>query len=170
MKAQKFIVRVVMLLSYSLAGVAPAIAEEPANTFIPDVVFAGHSEGDGQSRIFFKPAKSFHVESFGHALPDGTFRLDQSTTYRGEPTTKRFWLIKNIGQNKFAATLSDASGPVDGFVEGARLKFSYRVKGIFVLHQQLELQPDGKTIDNVGKVTLLGIPIGWLRETIVRKD
>jgi hypothetical protein len=46
----------------------------------------------------------------------------------------------------------------------------YRVKGPFVLHQQLELMPDGKTISNVGRITLLGIPVGWLREVITRKD
>jgi hypothetical protein len=38
------------------------------------------------------------------------------------------------------------------------------------MHQTLELMPDGKTIDNVGKITLLGIPVGRLHETITRKD
>ena len=30
--------------------------------------------------------------------------------------------------------------------------------------------PDGKTIDNVGVITLFGIPIGHLHETITRRD
>ena len=38
------------------------------------------------------------------------------------------------------------------------------------MHQTLELMPDGKTIDNVGKITLLGITVGRLHETITRKD
>ena len=54
-------------------------------------------------------------------------------------------------------------------VFGSRLLLEYRVKGPLVMHQTLELMPDGKTIDNVGKVTLLGIPVGRLHETITRK-
>jgi hypothetical protein len=37
------------------------------------------------------------------------------------------------------------------------------------MHQELQLMPDGKTIDNVGTITLLGIPLGHLHETITRR-
>jgi hypothetical protein len=37
------------------------------------------------------------------------------------------------------------------------------------MNQELELLPDGKTIDNVGTITLLGIPVGHLHETIARR-
>jgi hypothetical protein len=37
------------------------------------------------------------------------------------------------------------------------------------MNQELELLPDGKTIDNVGTITLLGIPVGQLHETITRR-
>ena len=37
-----------------------------------------------------------------------------------------------------------------------------------MMHQTLELMLDGKTIDNVGRVTLLGIQVGSVRETIRR--
>jgi hypothetical protein len=37
------------------------------------------------------------------------------------------------------------------------------------MHQELELSADGKTIDNIGVIKLLGIPIGRLQETITRK-
>jgi hypothetical protein len=36
------------------------------------------------------------------------------------------------------------------------------------MHQELELKPDGKTINNVGTITLLGIPVGHLQEIITR--
>lgn len=36
------------------------------------------------------------------------------------------------------------------------------------MHQTLELMPDGKTIDNVGRGTLLGIQIGTVHATIRR--
>jgi hypothetical protein len=37
------------------------------------------------------------------------------------------------------------------------------------MNQQLELLPDGKTIDNVGTITWFGIPVGHLHETITRR-
>ncbi len=72
--------------------------------------------------------------------------------------------------NHYTATLSDAAGPVTGLTNGSRLLLEYRVKGPLILHQTLKLMPDGKTIDNVGKITFLGITVGHLHETITRKD
>lgn len=37
------------------------------------------------------------------------------------------------------------------------------------MHQELELMQDGRTIDNIGTLTLLGIPVGHMHETITRK-
>jgi hypothetical protein len=34
------------------------------------------------------------------------------------------------------------------------------------MHQTLDLAADGRTIDNRATVRFLGVPIGWLRETI----
>ena len=47
---------------------------------------------------------------------------------------------------------------------------SPRVKEPLVMRQTLELMSDGKTIDNMGKITLFGFPIGFLKETIARKN
>ena len=152
------------------ASMCSAIArsEERQLEFIPRVAFAGHSVGDGSFSVFLLLGHTYHVENYGYVQADETFRLNQSTTSRGRPPTARFWIIKNTGANNFTATLSEAAGPVTGHAEGARLFLSYRIKGPLVMHQQLELMPDGKTIDNVGRITLLGIPVGRLHETITR--
>ncbi|MEO6799732.1 MAG: hypothetical protein ABI178_07340 [Rhodanobacter sp.] len=54
-----------------------------------------------------------------------------------------------------------------GHTEGPRLTLSYRL-GPLVMHQALEMKPDG-TIDNVGRITLRGIPVGHLQETIASR-
>ena len=152
-----------------LTACGSAASAEVAD-FVPQRGFAGYSQGDGTSRIFFGPVRAFHVESHGYDLPDGAFRLDQTMSYRDQSATFRFWIIKTVGNGRFWASVSDAPGQVTGHADGPRLFLRYRVKGPFVLHQRLELMTDGKTIENEGRITLLGIPIGWLHETITRKD
>ena len=148
--------------------VCPLLAAEPL-AFTPENGFGGESEGRGSLKLFLGKPRSFHVTSNGSKQPDGTFRLDQTVTFEGETPQARFWILTTISENQYSATLSDAAGPVKGFTSGSHLSLQYRVKGPLVMHQELELSPDGKTIDNVGVITLLGIPVGRLHETITRK-
>ncbi|MBA2341273.1 MAG: DUF3833 family protein [Pyrinomonadaceae bacterium] len=159
----------VLVLCISVVSVSSR-AEEGSLEFTPHNGFSGHSEGNGMLRLFLGKQRLFHVESHGYDQADGTFRLDQTVTFQGQPSQERSWILKTIRQNHYTATLSDAAGPVTGLTNGSRLLLEYRVKGPLIMHQTLELMPDGKTIDNVGKITLLGIPVGHLHETITRKD
>ena len=145
-------------------------ADEQPLTFTPHNGFAGHSQGNGTLRLFFGRQRPFHVDSRGYDQADGSFRLDQTVTFEGKPSRERFWRIERIGKERYTATLSDAAGPVSGSTVGRRLLLRYRIKGLLVMQQTLVLMPDGKHIDNVGRVTLFGIPIGRLRETIERRD
>jgi hypothetical protein len=159
----------VLVLCISVVSVSSQ-AKEGSLEFTPQNVFSGHSEGNGKLRLFFGKQRLFHVESHGYDQADGSFRLDQTVTFQGQPSQKRSWILKTIRQNHFTGTLSDAAGRVTGLTKGSRLLLKYRLKGPLIMHQTLELMPDGKTIDNVGKITLLGIPVGRLHETITRKD
>lgn len=132
----------------------------------PRRAFSGHSEGQGTLKFLFGSARTFHVVSDGHDQTDGGFRLDQSVTFAGEPAQTRFWIVHNADGNPFTATLSDASGLVTGHVNGSRMQLSYRIKGPLVMQQTLKLSADGATVDNEGRITALGIPIGYLHETI----
>lgn len=147
-----------------------ASANEALGSFTPQILFAGHSEGNGSLKILFGEPKPFHVESHGLTQPDGSFRLEQTVTFEGEASEDRTWILEVVKPGTYAGTLSDAAGEVSGRTEGNRLILRYRIKGPMVMHQTLELLADGKTIDNVGRVTLLGVPIGRLHETIVRSD
>lgn len=151
-------------------GSASSQAQAGPLEFTPHNGFSGRSEGNGTLKMLAGKHRPFHVESRGYDQADGTFRLDQTVTFQGEPSEERFWILTPAGPNHYTGTLTDAAGRVTGTTKGARLLLKYRVKGPLIMHQTLELTRDGKTIDNVGKITLLGIPVGHLHETIVRKE
>lgn len=156
------------LLAAATVACPMATAQTPVE-FTPSAGFGGESEGRGTLKFVFRKPRVFHVTSRGTEQGDGTFRLDQTITFAGEPPQSRFWVMTRTAPNRYAATLSDAAGPVEATVSGPRLSLRYRVKGPVFMHQELVLSADGRTIDNVGVVRLLGIPIGRLQETITRK-
>lgn len=150
--------------------IGPLFAGEPPLEFTPQNGFGGGSEGRGSLTLFLGKPRQFHVKSRGREQSDGTFRLDQTITFQGGAPKDRFWILSPTSLNHYSATLSDAAGPVEGVTAGSHLSLHYRVKGPLFMHQELELSPDGRTIGNVGVITLLGIPVGRLQETITRKD
>ena len=137
--------------------------------FTPQNGFSGDSEGHGTLTFLLGKPRTFRVESHGRTQTDGTFRLEQRIFFQGETPRDRVWVLTGVSPNRYSATLSDAAGLVTGVTSGSRLTLKYRVKGLLFVRQDLKLLPDGKTIDNVGVITLLGIPVGHLQETIIRK-
>ena len=165
----KILAVLVLVLCISVVSVSSQ-AKAGSSEFTLHNGFSGYSEGNGKLRLFFGKQRLFNVESHGYDQADGTFRIDQTVTFQGQPSQKRSWILKTIGQNHFTGTLSDAAGRVTGRTNGSRLLLKYRLKGPLIMHQTLELMPDGKTIDNVGRITLLVITVCRLHETITRKD
>lgn len=145
-------------------------AAEPPLEFTPGNGFSGVSNGIGTLKMFLGAPRQFHVASRGIEQRDGTFRLEQRVTFQGEAPKGRVWILTTVSPNRYSAWLSDADGPVSGSTSGPRLSLHYRVKGPLFMHQELELSPDGKTINNVGTITLLGVPVGNLQETITRNS
>ena len=145
-------------------------AKISSNEIAPQQMFAGHSQGSGTLTYLFGKPRPFHVESHGQMQPDGKFRLDQNIVFEGDAPNKRHWIIETVSPGVYSGTLSDAAGEVSGRIEGNRLILRYRAKGWFVMHQTLEVIDNGRAIDNKGRITLLGIPVGQLHETIVRID
>ena len=157
-----------LALCASTIGVSSR-AQERRPEFTPQNGFGGYSAGNGALTLFFGKPRPFHVESHGYTQSDGTFRLDQTITFQGKLPQDRVWILRTDSANHYKATLSDAAGRVTAFTDGPRLLIRYRLKGPLVMHQKLELMPDGKTIDNAGTITLLGVKVGHLQETIIRK-
>lgn len=165
----------ILVLCLAVAGVSAQTktgspAKAAASEFTPSKGFGGRSDGDGKLKLFFGKRRHFRVESHGSEQADGTFRLDQTVSFDGQKTQSRFWLLKTNAQNHYTGTLSDAAGRVAGSTDGSVLRLKYRVKGPLIMHQTLKLMPDGKTIDNTGRIKLLGITVGRLHETITRND
>ena len=158
-----------LILLPFLTLISPSFAAEDSVEFTPQHGFSGASQGEGTLKLFFGQPRPFVVKSFGKQQRDGTFRLDQTITFQGKKPEKRFWILSPHTNNHYTATLSDAAGAVKGVTAGPYLSLDYRVKGPFFMHQQMQLSPDGKWIDNVGVVTLLGIPVGHLHEIIMRR-
>jgi len=156
------------VLATSIVG-CPLFAAEQQLEFTPQNGFGGESEGNGSLKLFLGKPRPFHVESRGSEQSDRTFRLEQRVTFQGKPPQDRVWILTTVTPNHYSARLSDAASPVTGSTSGARLFLQYRIKGPLVMHLELKLLPDGKTIDNVGTITLLGIPVGYLHETITRR-
>lgn len=163
--------KVGLLLTSSLLvlfAVLPARAEQV--TFTPQNGLSGLSRGDGSLKLLLGRPRAFHVQSLGRSQSDGSFTLKQTVTFDGKTSETRRWDIHEVTTLNYTGTLSDAAGPVSGHTIGRRLFLKYRIKGPLVMHQTLALMPDGKTIDNVGRITLLGIQVGSVRETIRRGD
>jgi len=138
--------------------------------FTPENGLSGVSRGEGSLRLFAGRPRPFQVRSDGRSESDGSFTLRQVLTFEGQPASHRSWKIRQVAPLHYTGTLSDAAGEVNGHTAGRRLVLKYRVKGPLVMHQTLDLMPDGETIENSGRITLLGIPVGSLHETIRRAD
>ncbi len=156
----KTLALLVLIVTSSVADVAE---------LTPETGFSGDSEGQGSLTLLFGRPRPFHVHSRGIPQDDGSLRLEQTVTFQGEPPQHRVWHISQSGLHRYTGTLSDAAGPVAGTSRGPRLSLKYRIKGLLFMRQELELLADGRTMTNVGTVTLLGIPVGRLRETITRE-
>lgn len=154
---------VVVLALGLLAAQAPALAVD----FVPERVFAGRSAGEGELKLLFRQAQVFTVESRGTERPDGTFQLDQTIRFSGQPARVRSWVMRRSGPGTYSATLTDAAGPVAARIDGPRMTLRVPLThwGL-IMHQTLEVADDGRTIDNRGRIRLLGVPFGRLRETI----
>lgn len=144
-----------------------AYAQTSGITFIPEVVFAGRSQGKGELRLLLGEPRPFTVQSLGARQGDGSFRLDQEVRFEDKPVESRFWVIKPIGADSYAGTLSDAAGPVVGHINGRRMTLTYPLTSWGLsMEQTMDLAEDGRSVVNCGVIRFLGIPIGELQETI----
>ena len=145
-------------------------AQSTQQLFTPRNGFTGYSSANGSLRLFQTRPRPYHVENHGYQRSDGRFQLNQTVTFQGRTPYNRYWVMTPVGPHQYTATLSDASGTVTALADGNRLLLRYRIRGPFIMHQALTLNPDGRTIANQGRITLLGLPVGRLQETIVRTN
>ena len=149
------------------APIRASAAEAPA--FLPEVFFAGRTEGRGVLTIRGKRPGAIRVESRGAAESDGGFRLDQTITFADGRVSRRTWHMRALGGGRYASTLTpDARGSVEAEASGSRFHIRYRMGRATVMDQTLTLRPGGQVADNVATVRMMGVPWARLTETITR--
>ncbi|WP_374943102.1 DUF3833 family protein [Sphingomonas sp.] len=139
------------------------------SAFDPTAFFAGRTQGTGVLKVAFRGPELTLVEGHGRVAADGTVILDQEVRRGARPATRRTWHLHLDGAGRYSGTLTDATGPVTGQVEGNRLHLSFAMKGGLHAQQWLDLQPGGTVARNVMVVSKFGMPLARLDETITRK-
>lgn len=147
----------------------PGLASD-APTFDVARAFVGASAGEGRLKIAFRKTRPVHVQSTGHQTEDGTIVVDQIITEPGRKATTRQWRLREVAPGRYAGSLSDAAGPVEGAVRGNCLELRFRMKGDLTAHQWLFAMPDGRTVQNRMSIRKSGILVARLHETITRRD
>jgi len=163
-------VALLMALSGCLSSAPPQPFESASPAMRPEVFFRGRTEGQGELTLRGRAPRSLRVVGEGRQEPDGSFRLDQTVTFGDGEIERRTWHIRANGARTYTGTLSDADGDMKGEVEGNVFHLRYRLRRPAVyVEQRLYLQSDGRTVLNLGEVTILGIPWARLEERIVRR-
>jgi len=159
-----------------IALLVPALlaAAQPAATsadFRPDLFFAGRTRGRGTITVATSSRpRVLAVEGIGRIAPDGALVLDQAIELDGKRSQRSF-RIRRAADGTWQGTLSDAAGPVAAEVAGATLRLSYRMKRAGMrMNQILTLQPGGRTLLNRAHVTLFGVQVARIDETIEKLD
>jgi hypothetical protein len=140
------------------------------NVFRPERFFEGHTEGTGRLKVLFGPSRLVHVRGFGRIKADGALVLDQDIEQEGKPTKHRQWEMRALGAGRYAATLSDATGPVVGEAQGNVLRLAFPAKGGLRIRQVLVLSADGRSARNRLTIRKMGIVVATLNELIKRAD
>jgi Protein of unknown function (DUF3833) len=139
---------------------------EPVPRFSVEAFFSGHTEGEGALKVIFAKSRSMAVRGTGRVSSEGELILDQIVSEAGRRPRQREWRISRRGDDRYAGTLSEASGGVQGEVFGNRLHLHFMLKGGLRADQWLSLRPDGRVADNVMIVRKFGVRVATLHETI----
>ncbi|MCW3796614.1 DUF3833 domain-containing protein [Sphingomonas sp. BN140010] len=132
----------------------------------PIAFFTGRTEGRGELHQIFAGARAMRVESSGRPTGGGGLVLTQRISQEGKAPRTRVWTIRPVAPGRYSGSLTEAVGPVALTVAGPRAQIRYRMKGGLDVHQQLALQPDGRTVLNHLEVAKLGVRVAHVEETI----
>lgn len=159
------------LLALEIAGCANRVPQPAGGGGALQLMafFTGRTHGDGELAKLFSKKVKVSVDSIGRRQGD-TLILDQRIFEGGSPPSARRWTMKPIAPNHYTGTLTDAKGPVDVVISGARADIRYTTKAGFNVNQQLVLQSDGTTILNRLRAHKFGVPVATLNETIRKLD
>ena len=110
-------------------------------------------------KVVMKRAYQSRTIGNGRILPDGSLTLVQQVQEEGKPVVQRHWKIRQLGGGKFAATMSDAVGPVTVSSVDGQYRFQFKLKGNLAVDQWLTPLPGGKTARSRMTVRKMGMQV-----------
>jgi hypothetical protein len=133
--------------------------------------FTGKTHADNVIKVGLGRPHKLIVDSVGGHNKEGEFILIDVVREEGKPDRKRTWAMKQVAPNRFSGSLSDAAGPVDVVLSGnsATIRYTMREGGVKIV-QQLQLQPDGRTLSNHVDARKFGLKFGTVEGTIRKLD
>jgi hypothetical protein len=156
-----------VLLALAPGAVLAASAPPAPVASNPLAFFNGHTESHGIARIVFRSPIKFAVHSSGHIEAGDVLVLDQVIDKEGEPAEKREWRIRRSGGTRFVGSLSNATGPVTGSINGNTVRMKYRLRdNHLTATQEIQMQPDGRGAFNRIILSRFGINLVTIEETI----
>jgi hypothetical protein len=159
------------LLIASCVSAPPLEAPNPhALLFSPQRFFVGRTEGTGLLRTIFSSPRSVRVHGSGRMDGDAVLVLDQRVEEQGKPVLRREWRMREAEPGHMIGTLTGATGAIQGFVSGNRLRLRFRMKGGLDAEQSIYLKPGGTSAHNLMIVRKFGIVVATLDETIDRVE
>jgi hypothetical protein len=161
--------RAAPLLALALGACTTRLLPAPEDVrFDPIRFFHAPAEGRGTLYKLVGAPVPVHVSSTSVGDLD-QLSVTQLIREGDKPPRKRIWVIRRVGDGDYAATLTDAVGPVRITVDRGRAFIRYRMKGGLTVDQQLALHGRDPVLCNRLSVRKFGIRIAWLNETIRRQ-
>jgi hypothetical protein len=153
----------------ALFAAAPAAAaEKPMLDML--AFFAGRTHADNVLKVVFKKPVRLIVDSVGGRGDRGDFVLIDTVHEGDKPVRQRKWIMRQSGPGHFTGSLTDATGPVDIAVSRDTATITYMMKGGLKVEQELQLQPDGKTLRNHVVAKKLGLKFAHVDGTVRKLD
>ena len=161
---------VTALAVVALAAGTASAAPDPPRKLDMLAFFAGKTHADSVLKVVLKKPVKLIVDSIGGKGDRGDFVLIDTVHEGDKPVRERKWIMRQTGPNRFGGTLTDATGPVDIAISGDTATITYMMKGGLKIEQELQLQPDGKTLSNHVVAKKLGLKFAHVDGTVRKLD
>ena len=146
-----------------LLGAATPIVRPPVD---PLLFFAGRTETQGTVKVIFRKPYRSRCLGQGRIESDGSLTLLQRVEDEGKPPHNRRWRVWENGPGRWAATMSEASGPVAIDQLGERYRFRFRMNGNLNVEQWLTPLPGATAARTITRIRKYGMTVATTEGTV----
>ena len=149
------------LLSVLLLAQAPAAQS-------PEQFFVGRTTSTGTATILMRGSHAVRDHGRGRIERGNVLILDQTVQEQGQPPRRRTWRLVRRADNRITGAISDATGPVTGYVRGNVIHLNYQSMGGTTVEQSIALDPGRRTARNRMVYSRMGLTVATV-ETVIRR-